>query len=154
MNDFGMSAPEFAFVRSFFNMCASRALLGYSGVGVWDGVMEKHHMSLFLRCFAGTFVFTGMMYVVKILPLTIFFMIFQTSPFIVALIAWLWLNESMTSLEGLAMVLSYVGIAMISLSQPVVEDQVTTEQVAIAADSQYTFGIVLSLFLAVNFAIV
>lgn len=56
------------------------------------------------------------MYVVKLLPLTIFFMISQMAPFLTALLAWIWLNETITSFEIFAIFGSYLGIAMIGIS--------------------------------------
>jgi drug/metabolite transporter (DMT)-like permease len=70
------------------------------------------------------------------------------APFLTALIAWIWLNESITQFEIFAIFGSYLGIAMIGISQPPSEDGVAD------SGSQYTLGIVLSLFTAIGMALI
>lgn len=76
-------------------------------------------------------------------------MISQTSPFLTAFIAWLWLREVITQYELFAMFGSYLGIAMIGLSQPP-----TDKDGEIAATNTYKIGILLSLVAAVGMSII
>ena len=105
--------------------------------------------ALYLRCGVGTICFILVMYILKFLPLTIFFMIFQTAPFLTAVISWLWLREVITQYELFAMFGSYLGIAMIGLSQPP-----SDKDGEISATNTYTMGILLSLVAAVGLSIV
>ena len=75
-------------------------------------------------------------------------MIFQTAPFLIAVIAWLWLRETITHFELFAMFGSYIGIAMIGLSDPASKDGEVSEE------STYTLGVILSLVAAVGMAII
>lgn len=144
----GMTAAEYSLFRSFFNMIFAFLLLRSSNVGIFEGVTKEHVPALLIRCGVGTLNFILVMYVVKLLPLTIFFMISQMAPFLTALIAWIWLNESITQFEIFAIFGSYLGIAMIGISQPPSEDGITE------SGSQYTLGIILSLFTAIGMALI
>ena len=143
-----MTAAEFALARSFFNMIAAFLMLKQQKIGLTEGIEKSHMPALYLRCGVGTICFILVMYILKILPLTIFFMIFQTAPFLTAIIAWVWLGESISSFEIFAMIGSYIGIALIGLSKPASQDG------QIEVKSNYTLGIVLSLIAAVGMAII
>ena len=80
MNTQGMTAGEFAFARSFFNMIAAYFMLKQQKISLTQGIEKEHLPALYLRCGVGTICFIIVMYILKILPLTIFFMIFQTAP--------------------------------------------------------------------------
>lgn len=70
-----------------------------------------------MRCSVGTFSFIVAMYAVKLLPLTLYFVINQTAPFMTALLAWFWLNESITRCEIVAIVGSYAGVLVMAQSE-------------------------------------
>jgi drug/metabolite transporter (DMT)-like permease len=112
----GMTAAEYSLFRSAFNMICAILLLRSQNIRVFEGVTREHVPALLIRCGVGTLNFILVMYCVKLLPLTIYFMISQMAPFFTALIAWIWLSESITKFELFAIVGSYFGIAMIGIS--------------------------------------
>ena len=144
----GMTAAEYSLFRSTFNMIFAFLLLRSKNVGVFEGVTREHIPALLIRCGVGTLNFILVMYCVKLLPLTIFFMISQMAPFLTALIAWMWLSESISKFELFAIFGSYLGIAMIGISKPSSQDGVAE------SGSQYLLGIILSLFTALGMALI
>jgi drug/metabolite transporter (DMT)-like permease len=70
------------------------------------------------------------------------------APFLTALIAWMWLSESISKFELFAIFGSYLGIAMIGISKPSSQDGVAE------SGSQYLLGIILSLFTALGMALI
>lgn len=96
MTSQGMTAAEFSFFRSFFNLLFSSVLLRMKAVHITEGITRKHLPALLIRCGIGAINFIIVLYVIKLLPLTIYFMISQMAPFLTALLAWLWLGEAIT----------------------------------------------------------
>ena len=63
---------------------------------------------------AGTLTFLGACVGMKILPVTEFVLIISTSPFFTAVLQWVWLSETITWFDVVAMIGSYSGIVILT----------------------------------------
>ena len=71
-----------------------------------------------IRAIVGTISFTTMNIGMMNLPLAIFTVIFNSTPFFTAILAYLYLKESITVCEVVAMAGSFSGIILIAFSTP------------------------------------
>jgi len=71
-----------------------------------------------VRAFAGTISFTTMSIGLMTLPLAIFSTIFNSAPFVTALLAHFYLKESISIVEVVAMIGSFIGVVLIAVSTP------------------------------------
>ena len=69
-----------------------------------------------MRCVVGTIGFTSITFGVALVPLVVQNTIFNTAPFWASLLGWLFLKESITTFEIIAMILSFGGVVTIALS--------------------------------------
>jgi drug/metabolite transporter (DMT)-like permease len=74
---------------------------------------------LLIRSCVGTIGFSCYVFAILKLPLGICMIIFNTGPFWASLLGWFVNNESLSWVEILCMILSFGGIAMISMSKSV-----------------------------------
>jgi drug/metabolite transporter (DMT)-like permease len=71
-------------------------------------------LPLFLRCFLGNVGFLMLTYSFKILPLSIGTVIIATSPFAVAIMSHIFLNEAISRIDINAIFVSFVGIIILA----------------------------------------
>ena len=64
------------------------------------------------------------------MPLVVLDTIINTGPFWAALLSWFCLGESISKFEIMAMVLSFVGVVLVALSNNEKEDKVSEEDPA------------------------
>lgn len=74
-------------------------------------------MVLLVRCIAGTICFLTFVFAIKYLPLSIFFMVMNASPFIMAILTCLWLKELITLVEVICMIGAFGGICLVGMSK-------------------------------------
>ena len=70
-----------------------------------------------VRCISGTFTFTLFVFAIKYLPLSIYFVVMNACPFLIALLACVWLREMITLVEVLCMVGAFGGILLVGFSK-------------------------------------
>ncbi len=147
MNSEGLAAAEFVFFRSLVNILVARFLLYRRGLNVTSGIAQEHIVPIYLRSIIGTLASILVIYIVKILPLTLFFIIFQTSPILMAVMSWAWLREPISALDCYAIIGSYSGILIMSLHKPGAETGVVNDKY------KYTLGIILSVICSASQAV-
>ena len=122
-----MSTYELAFFRSFYNLTASSLYLKFSDAKLREGLDESKRWPLLTRSISGTICFITLTFAVKYLPLAIFFVSFNACPFLVAIMACLWLKERITLVEIICMVGAFGGILLVGFSKEVDEDTPSVE---------------------------
>ena len=80
----------------------------------FHGITEEMLLPLFLRCFFGNVGFLMLTYSFKILPLSIGTVIIATSPFAVAIMSHIFLNEAISRIDINAIFVSFVGIIILA----------------------------------------
>jgi hypothetical protein len=76
MTSEGLAAAEFVLFRSIVNILVARLLLYHRGLSVTSGIEREHIIPIHMRSILGTLASIMVIYIVKILPLTLFFIIF------------------------------------------------------------------------------
>ena len=76
MTSEGLAAAEFVLFRSIVNILVARFLLYHRGLSVTSGIEREHIIPIYMRSILGTLASIMVIYIVKILPLTLFFIIF------------------------------------------------------------------------------
>ena len=66
-------------------------------------------------------------FAIKYLPLSIFFVVMNACPFLVAVLACLWLKEMISLVEVFCMVGAFAGIVMVGMSKATGEEEAVTE---------------------------
>jgi drug/metabolite transporter (DMT)-like permease len=80
----------------------------------FHGITREMFLPLFLRCFLGNVGFLMLTYSFKILPLSIGTVIIATSPFAVAIMSHIFLNEAISRIDINAIFVSFVGIIILA----------------------------------------
>ena len=81
-------------------------------------VPKNMHLQMLLRNIAGLVGFTALVYALKILPMGLYMILVNTSPFISTALSYCFLNETMRRIELIAMVFSFSAVAVIAISKP------------------------------------
>ena len=74
------------------------------------------------------------------LPLSVFFIVMNVTPFLVAILACLWLKEKISIVEVFCMIGAFGGILLVSLTKPV-EEEVDDE----SGSDTYNIGLLCAL---------
>ena len=88
-----------------------------AGDGLTTAIDKNNWHLLLIRCVSGSICFLCFVVAVKYLPLSIFFVIMNATPFFIALLACLWLKEMISLLEVVAMIGAFGGILLTGLSK-------------------------------------
>ena len=113
---------EFVFFRSFFNMCASALIIKSEKISFFADIPKELRCTLIFRCAIGTVSFMVFSLAVKYLPLGIFFIIFNSSPFITVFLSYCWTGDQILVFEGLCMIGAFAGIVCLGIAKPEQED--------------------------------
>jgi drug/metabolite transporter (DMT)-like permease len=114
----GISVFEFSLARSFCNFLVSAAILFLKRTSPLQGVEKDMLLPLAVRCIFGNIAFMSLTYVFKILPLAIGTVIISTAPFAVAVLSRLILAENIASVDIIAIIVSFTGIAIMTFGAP------------------------------------
>jgi len=76
------------------------------------------HALMLTRNIAGVVGFTALVYALKLLPMGLYMILVNTSPFISTSLSYCFLQEKMRNIELSAMVLSFIAVVVIALSKP------------------------------------
>ena len=102
-------------------------------------------MTLWTRCLIGTIGFASFTTAMKYIPLSMFFVIFNSNPFTTALLGFFWLKEKLTCFEITAMFCAFLGIVIMSLSHPSnYEDIAEQNSIRIFSTKEYQYGLLLA----------
>lgn len=76
------------------------------------------HILMFLRNLAGLVGFTALVYALKYLPMGLYMILVNTSPFISTSLSYFFLQDSMKYIEIVAMIISFAAVVVIAISKP------------------------------------
>ena len=113
---------EISLIRSSFIMVAAIGAVSASKQQYFAGIEGSQVLPLMIRGFAGTIGFITLTISLKNVPLSIFQCITNSLPFMVALLAFLWLRERISLYEVFAMVACFSGILIVALDNSEQED--------------------------------
>ena len=99
-------------------MCASAIIVKRSKVNFFSDITPELKGTLICRCATGTVSFMIFSLAVKYLPLGIFFIIFNSSPFITVFLSYFWTGDRILPFEGVAMVGAFIGIVCLGVAKP------------------------------------
>ena len=83
----------------------------------FSSVPKDLRCTLLLRCIFGTISFLTFAASPMLIPLGIFFVVFNSNIFLVALLSYCLLNDKVSSFESITMLLAFGGIVMIGVSK-------------------------------------
>lgn len=111
--------------------------------------IPKHNRTFFFwRCIFGCASLNVIVVCLKLLPMSMVLVLFNTAPFWTALISFCMMKEKMTKIEMVVMFFSFVGVCMIILSKPVESETKNVD----SSFFQTLIGSMLGLFSAAGFA--
>ena len=114
---------------------------------------KKDWPPLITRSIAGTISFFTISLAVKNLPLTLFQILYNTLPFMIAIIVFIWLCERITKFEFAAMCLCFSGIILVALYSQEPEKEVDEAGEQQEDDTSYSFGITMALVTTFLYAV-
>ena len=114
---------------------------------------KKDWPPLICRSIAGTISFFTVSLAVKNLPLTLYQILYNTLPFMIAIIVFIWLCERITKFEFAAMCLCFSGIILVALYSQEPEKEVDEAGEQQEDDTSYSFGITMALVTTFLYAV-
>ena len=112
----GVSNLDFAVFRPLVALFCITLYNWYLGVNPVKALPRKHYVKMVIRSLLGTWGFILWFYIITMMPLTLATVIFQTNPFWMTILAICFLQEKIMIVEIIAMVLSFGGVIMVTLS--------------------------------------
>ena len=98
-------------------MVVSSLAVKISKQNFFAGISKSHWGPLFVKCICGTIAFFSIALAVKNIPLSIYQVIANTLPFMIAIIVFCWLRESITKFELGAMCFCIGGIILVAMDE-------------------------------------
>lgn len=105
---------EFTWIRNWCNLVFSVVMLVQKRITPLHGITRQMWLPLALRCGLGNIGFILITYSFKVLPLSIGTVIIACSPFAVAVMSSVVLNESISNIDVIAIIVSFAGIVILS----------------------------------------
>ena len=144
---------EMVFFRSLFNLIASTIVIKHAKVSFFADIKRELRSALFLRCAVGTLSFLTFSLAVKYIPIGIFFIILNSSPFVVAILAYFWTGDRILPLEVVALFGAFGGIICLALAKP--SETVQLESMSDFEQTySYQIGIALAIITSLTFSVV
>jgi drug/metabolite transporter (DMT)-like permease len=112
MYDYSVNALDLCLVRTC--VVASFNLLQIKQLGIEISVPRSLWLTMLMRNLAGLVGFTSLVYALKYLPMGLFMVLVNTSPFFAALLGFIFLKESLMTHEIIAMSVSFTAIAILA----------------------------------------
>lgn len=112
---------------------------------------KKDWLPLICRSIAGTISFFTVSLAVKNLPLTLFQILYNTLPFMIAIIVFIWLCERISKFEFAAMCFCFSGIILVAIYAP--EQEAEVDETGEKEDTSYSFGITMALVTTFLYAV-
>lgn len=134
-----MTVLEFAWCRTVCNLVVAVAVLLQKKISPFEGITRDMWIPLGLRCVLGNIGFVSLTYSFKHLPLSVGTVIIATSPFAVAVMASIFLNEKIQQNDVNAILVSFAGIVIMAFSK---SENVYKE----TTTSQYVFALLICVF--------
>lgn len=140
---------EFAFFRSLFNLGASALIIKYERKNFFADISRDLTPTLLVRCAVGTVSFLLFSLSVKYLPLGIFFIIFNSSPFFTVILSYFWTGDRILCFEGLAMIGAFAGIVCLGMAKPSEDSQSKVQDLDSMSDFEKQYAYQIGLIMAV-----
>jgi len=142
---------ELGFLRALFNMIAAAILVKAMKLPFFSTVTPEHRPAMALRAIVGTITFLGFVAGVLFIPVAVFFIITGSSILTTALLTCLCLKDSVSAIEGVAMMTALGGIVMIGMGEIAPEDN---EEPLVYEDMHnYALGISITVFATACFSV-
>ena len=138
LTDYELDVFDHLFVRNLIMVLVSALITNMRGLSLRkDGLFVKNWKPLLANGLSGAIVLILMTLILKLLPLTIWFVLVCTQPFILGILSYFYLGESMATVSIIAAILSFGAILMLSFAKPESDD--------VQEESNYVLGLGLSL---------
>lgn len=128
-----VSSFELAFFRSMFNLLLSSLYLIVTRGSLRDQIDSSNRHILAIRCLSGSVCFLCFVVAIEYLPLSVFFVIMNATPFFIAVMACIWLKEIISKLEVVTMIFAFGGILLVGMSKLGKDASAIEEQKELAA---------------------
>ena len=100
--------------RTFACLTGSIIVTKFGGHSFY--IKPELRWDLFMRSLQGTIGHLSFTYGIKYVPLVIVNILYNTAPFWTCLLAWCMIGEKLTGLQVTALIVSFIGICLVSLS--------------------------------------
>ena len=114
---YDVTVAEIALMRSSYSLIFTLILVCICGKNPTKEVRRDQIVPLIVRCLSGTTAFIVVTMTVKMIPLTIFQVITNVTPFISGLLACVWLGERLSWFQFICMLFCFSGIVLVTLSK-------------------------------------
>ena len=131
---YGVSVCEINFLRTSCSLIGSVILSVLLGKNPFTGVERGLIPTLLVRCLCGAAAFITVAKAISLMPLTIFQVINNMTPFISGLLACIWLSEKLAHFQIFCMLCCFGGIAII-ITAPTTSPQDDAETTLIEEQS-------------------
>ena len=138
--------PEVSFVRACIYLIFSTACVFIFKKNPFKEVARQDIFPLSIRSLSSTASLFIVIIAIKFVPLTIFNVVTNMTPFVSGVLAWIWLGDKLGVFQIVMMIFCFGGVVLVACSKNTDEDDVSKS-------SAYTIGIVLTGLLAVIFAV-
>lgn len=108
---------DLCLARTLINLLFSIVILNISGKNVIKDVPRQAFPLIILRSTTGLIGFTTLVYSIEILPLFIFQIIYNTSPFWTGILAYIFVKEDISKIQIFCMFGCFVGVVFLSVSK-------------------------------------
>ena len=116
-NTYGASVAEISLLRTVCSVLISLPVLALCGHNPLKSVERDLAGLLVIRCLSGALAFILVITAVKLIPLTIFQIITQVTPFTSGVLACIWVGDKLSVVQIICMVICFCGIALVTFSK-------------------------------------
>lgn len=153
----GVVIFDFVFFRSLFNVCASALIIKYENKNFFADIPKELHPTLITRSIIGTISFFMFSLSVKYLPLGIWIIIINASPFLTAILSFFWTSDRILPFEVVAMLGAFAGIICIGIARPSKDESGIDETADMSGwelENSYMLGLVLTFLTCITASII
>ena len=143
----GVRVFEISFARSILTILSASVCVFVSGQNPFRAVTRDLVWPLAIRCVAGALAFITVTTALPLLPLILFQVITNMTPFLAALLACLWLGEKLSFFQLVCMLLCFGGIAVVIFERDTSKGTVDKEF------NSFNYGVILTCIVAMIFAV-
>lgn len=108
----GVDPVEMSCFRTMFNCTVSFFIMKF-GYGKSLSQFPKHYFKfMMMRCFCGVTGFVSGTYSISFVPITVYSVLLNTSPFHVNVLSYFFLNETLKKRDFIGMFLCFIGVVI------------------------------------------
>ena len=143
---YGAKIPEVTFIRACTYLALGTTNLFIYKKNPFAEVPREHILPLVLRCASSTAALFIVITAIKLVPLTIFGVVTNMTPFVAGLLAWVCLDEKLAIFQMVMMVFCFAGVVVVAITKNSDEDD-------LSEFGSYELGVALTCLLCLIFAI-